>query len=376
MTIGITGAGAMGSGMAQVAATAGHEVRLYDISPEAGQKALDNIIQSTSKLATKGILTHEEAKAITGRIYLCDKLETLSDCSLIIEAVIEDVAVKKDLFARLEKILTSEAVLATNTSSLSVTSIASTLQKPDRFIGIHFFNPPVLMKLVEVIPALQTHTSVTDTVCNIITSWGKEVVLAKDTPGFIVNKVARPYYSEAIRIMEEGIADMETIDASMVEHGFKMGPFALMDFIGHDVNYRVTESVWKGFYYDPRYRPSFSQLRLLEAGWLGRKSGKGFYTYPKSEAVPSENRMSHAIFMRIFSMLVNEAADTVGMDICTEADVEKAMTLGVNYPEGLLAWGKKLGYGTVVAQLDDLFGTYHEERYRVCRYIRQLAKKE
>lgn len=374
MTVGIIGAGAMGSGMVQVAATAGHEVRLYDISRDALNKALEGIMQSISKFVTKGAMTPEEAKAIEGRIYLCEKLETLGDCGLIVEAVIEDIEVKKKLFSTLEALVRDDAILATNTSSLSVTSIASSLSKPERFIGIHFFNPPVLMKLVEVIPALQTAPHITSACCEIISAWGKEVVLARDTPGFIVNKVARPYYSEAIRILEEGIAEKEDIDAAMTAEGFRMGPFALMDFIGHDVNYRVTESVWKGYYYDPKYRPSFTQLRLLEAGWFGRKSGKGFYTYPMEAIASAATRSSGSIFLRIFSMLVNEAADTVGTGICTAEDVEKAVKLGLNYPEGLLTWGQKQGYGSLVKQLDDLYDTYHEERYRVCRYLRQLAK--
>lgn len=375
MVIGIVGAGAMGAGIAQVAAMAGNEVRLFDTSSEAKNNALLKITESINKFVAKGQVSPEEGVAITGRIYLCEKLETFADCDMVIEAIIEDLAVKKALFINLESVVTAHCILATNTSSLSVTSIASSLNRPERCIGVHFFNPPVLMKLVEVVPAIQTNRDITNQVKKMIESWGKTVVLAKDTPGFIVNKVARPFYSEAIRILEEGIADVVTIDQAMTENGFKMGPFTLMDFIGHDVNYRVTESVWKSFFYDSRYRPSFTQLRLLEAGYLGKKSGKGFYDYTIENTVKQveDASLKNSIFLRIISMLINEAADTVWQQICSKDDVELAMKLGVNYPKGLLEWGSELGYQKIVDHLDDLHQTYGEERYRVCRYLRNLA---
>lgn len=375
MIIGIVGAGAMGAGIAQVAAMAGNEVRLFDTNADAKSKALKSITDSVNIFVSKGKLQPEEGVAVIGKIYLCEKLVTLADCDIVIEAIIEDLQIKKALFTDLEKIVTPTCILASNTSSLSITSIASSLGKPERCIGIHFFNPPVLMKLVEIVPAIQTNQDMVTFVKELITSWGKTVVVAKDTPGFIVNKVARPYYSEAIRILEEGIADIATIDSAMTQNGFKMGPFTLMDFIGHDVNYRVTESVWKSFFYDSKYRPSFTQLRLLEAGYLGKKSGKGFYNYNGDEqnlAVDDE-KLKQKIFMRIISMLINEAADTVWMQICNTEDVELAMKLGVNYPKGLLAWGKEIGYQNVIQCLDDLHHTYGEERYRVCRFLKNLG---
>lgn len=375
MIIGIVGAGAMGAGIAQVAATAGCEVRLFDTNSDAQNKALKNISDSLNIFVTKGKMLPEEGVAIIGRIYLCEKLETFADCDLVVEAIIEDLTIKKSLFANLENIVSKSCILATNTSSLSVTSIASSLSDPHRCIGIHFFNPPVLMKLVEIVPAVQTHPELTINVKKWIESWGKTVVIAKDTPGFIVNKVARPFYSEAIRILEEGIADVATIDRAMTENGFRMGPFTLMDFIGHDVNYRVTESVWKSFFYDSKYRPSFTQLRLLEAGYFGKKTGKGFYDYhAENTPIPSgDEKLKKSVFLRIISMLINEAADTVWQQICTKDDVELAMKLGVNYPKGLLEWGHELGYQNVVNMLDDLSYQYGEERYRVCRYLRNLA---
>lgn len=376
MIVGIVGAGAMGAGIAQVAAMSGAEVRIFDNSQEAKTKALQNIQSSINKFVEKGKITAADGVAIIGRIYLCEKLETLSNANLIIEAIIEDISVKKELFQTLESLVSSDCILASNTSSLSITSIASILKKPERCIGIHFFNPPILMKLVEIIPAIQTDASITLRIKDIITLWGKTAVIAKDTPGFIVNKVARPFYSEAIRILEEGIADVVTIDYAMTKSGFKMGPFTLMDFIGHDVNFKVTESVWKSFFYDTKYRPSFTQQRLLEAGYLGRKSGRGFYDYTRDNVLtPNKNQdLYDSVFIRIISMLVNEAADTVNQQICSAEDVELAMTLGVNYPKGLLEWGNELGYAQIVEQLDKLYGIYHEERYRVSPYLKKLVK--
>lgn len=375
MIVGILGSGAMGTGIAQVAATAGHEVRIFDASAEARGRIMSSIISSTGKLVQKGRLTPEESQAITGRIFIGETQDILKDSDIIIEAIIENLDIKKQVFRDLENMVSEECILATNTSSLSITSIAASLNNPERCLGIHFFNPPVLMPLVEIIPAVQTRTDIVATAGKLIHSWGKTTVNVKDTPGFIVNKVARPFYSEAIRIMEEGIADVTTIDAAMTENGFKMGPFTLMDFIGHDVNYRVTESVWKAFYYEPRYKPSLSQLRLLEAGFLGRKTGRGFYDYQKPQPTEAVNdpELKNQIFMRILSMLINEAADTVGQQICSEKDVDLAVTLGVNYPKGLFEWGKELGYHKIISTLDQLFELYHEERYKVSVYLRKLT---
>ncbi|MBC7884942.1 MAG: 3-hydroxybutyryl-CoA dehydrogenase [Saprospiraceae bacterium] len=377
MIIGIIGSGAMGSGIAQVAAMAGDELRIFDNSRPAQTKALQNIQESINKFVTKGILSASEGVAVIGRIYICDHIDTMYDCDLVIEAIIEDLATKKQLFQSLEKIVTKDCIIATNTSSFSITSMAASLNHPERCIGIHFFNPPVLMQLVELIPAIQTKDDITKKVKDIIEFWGKTDVVAKDTPGFIVNKVARPFYSEAIRIFEEGISDTTTIDYAMTRHGFKMGPFKLMDFIGHDVNYRVTESIWKAFYYDSKYRPSLTQLRLFEAGHFGLKSNRGFYIYPQNNELihDTDDNVCDEIFLRIISMLVNEAADTVHQNICSPQDVDLAVRLGVNYPKGLLAWGKEIGYGKIVNKLDQLFDLYHEERYRVSPYLKKLYQQ-
>jgi len=377
MTIGIIGSGAMGAGIAQVAATAGHTVWLLDQNQAALQHATLRIRQSLDKLTEKGKLTAEAAAAAFTRIHFTEKQTNFADCGLVLEAIVEDLAAKQQVFQEVERVVSADCLLATNTSSLSITSIAAACQRPERFVGIHFFNPAPLMQLVEVVPAVQARPGLADEVQALVRSWGKRPVLVQDTPGFIVNRVARPYYGEAIRLLEEGVADAATIDWALTElGGFRMGPFALMDFIGHDVNYRVTESVWTAFFYDPRYRPSLTQKRLLEAGYYGRKSGRGFYDYAPDASAPTPTRdeaLGHRIRHRVLAMLINEAADALYLRVATAADLEVAMTTGVNYPKGLLAWADELGLPHVLQTLDDLYHTYHEERYRASPLLRRMA---
>jgi 3-hydroxybutyryl-CoA dehydrogenase len=379
MKIGIVGSGAMGSGIAQVLATAGNEVLLYDSNPVAVEKAGQNLEAQFQKLAEKGKMTFEEAENYFDNIRLSDKLPELKDSELIIEAIVEDLEIKKDLFQQLESLVSEDCILATNTSSLSIASIASACQKPERVIGIHFFNPAPLMALVEVIPAVQTDKDLISRVKSLVEGWKKLPVIAKDTPGFIVNRVARPFYGEAIRILEEGIADCATIDSAMTNlGGFKMGPFQLMDFIGHDVNYRVTESIFKEFFYDPKFKPSFTQKRLFEASYFGRKSGKGFYDYSTNTEQPKPNddpELLELIFKRILVMLMNEAADAYFLNIASAEDIDLAMTKGVNYPKGLLKWADEFGLENLQNELDELYNFYHEDRYRCSPIIRNLVKQ-
>jgi 3-hydroxybutyryl-CoA dehydrogenase len=275
----------------------------------------------------------------------------------------------------LEKLVSDTCVLASNTSSLSIASIAAACTKPERVIGIHFFNPATLMPLVEIIPGIATDDVIATACKSLIDSWGKVTVIAKDTPGFIVNRVARPFYSEALRIYEEGIADMPTIDWAMKEiAGFKMGPFELMDMIGHDVNYVVTETVWTQFYFDPKFKPALSQKRLLEAGFLGKKTGKGFYNYAADAQIPQPTKdveIGKAIVKRILFMLINEAADALYLKVATREDIDLAMTKGVNYPKGLLKWADELGVNLIVKELTGLKDFYEEDRYRVSPLLKQ-----
>ena len=249
MTIGIIGSGAMGAGIAQVAATAGHPVRLLDQNPAALEQARAGIEASLRKLTAKGKLTAEAAAATLARLHCTEAVADFADCGLVIEAIVEDLAVKQQVFKQVEEVVSAACTLASNTSSLSITAIAAACRRPERLLGIHFFNPAPLMRLVEIIPAAQTRAGLAEETKALVASWNKTPVLAQDTPGFLVNRVARPFYGEALRILEEGIADAATIDWALTElGGFRMGPFALMDFIGHDVNFRVTEAVYAGFF--------------------------------------------------------------------------------------------------------------------------------
>ena len=380
MNVGIIGGGTMGSGIAQVAATAGCKVKLYDTSQAALYKAKADLEKILLRLIEKGRIASEEKDRIESNISYVDRLNELEDSHLTIEAIIENLEVKQKVFTELESFVADDCIIASNTSSLSMASIAASLQKPERCIGIHFFNPAPLMKLVEVIPAIQTSEAVLEQTIQTIADWKKVVAVAKDTPGFIVNRVARPFYGEALRIYEEGIADFATIDYALKTlGGFRMGPFELMDFIGNDVNYTVTETVFTAFYFDPRYKPAFTQKRFSEAGYLGRKSGKGYYDYSAGATKPDpvkNEALSQLIFDRVLVMLINEAADALFLNIASAADIDNAMTKGVNYPKGLLAWADDKGIDWCVSKLDDLYNEYHEDRYRCSPLLRKMKSAD
>jgi 3-hydroxybutyryl-CoA dehydrogenase len=376
MNIGIIGSGTMGAGIAQVAAQAGNYVVVIDTNEAVLNKAKHSLENTLSKLTEKGKLSAEKAADIFSLISWELSINKLNESDLVIEAIVERLDIKQTLFTELENIVSEQCILASNTSSLSVTSIASACKLPQRVIGIHFFNPAPIMELVEIVPALQTSQDIADKATIIIDSWYKKTVRTKDTPGFIVNRIARPFYSEAIRLYEEGVASIETIDHAMkVYGGFRMGPFELMDLIGHDVNYAVTETVWSSFYFDPRYTPSFTQKRLVEARWFGRKSGRGFYDYAenaiKNEPVLHEESAKE-IFWRVLVMLINEAANALFLHIASKEDIDLAMTKGVNYPKGLLQWADEKGIAACVEMLDALYEVYHEDRYRCSPLLRTM----
>jgi len=379
MNIGIIGSGTMGSGIAQVAATAGCKVKLYDTNTKALYKAKSALEKILSRLIEKERIDANEKSRIQNNISYTDNLTELANSDLTIEAIIENLEIKKSVFSELESLVSDDCIIASNTSSLSIASIAASLQHPERCVGIHFFNPAPLMKLVEVIPAIQTSEKTLKKSIQIISDWKKVVAIAKDTPGFIVNRVARPFYGESLRIYEEGIADFATIDWSLKTlGGFRMGPFELMDFIGNDVNYTVTETVFSAFYFDARYKPSFTQKRFSEAGYLGRKSGKGYYDYSEGAVKPDPKEdkvVADQIFNRVLIMLINEAADALFLHIASAEDIDNAMTKGVNYPKGLLAWADDKGIDWCVSKMDELYNEYHEDRYRCSPLLRKMHRE-
>lgn len=378
MKVGVLGAGTMGAGIAQVAAQNNCEVVLVDLSQDMLTKAENNLDKILSRLVEKGNLSEDDKINIQGRITYSTDVRDFKSSALIIEAIVENLDVKHKVFADLESIVSNECILASNTSSLSIASIGSVLKNPSRVIGIHFFNPAPLMPLVEIIPAVQTSDETLATTKALISNWKKVGVVCKDTPGFIVNRVARPFYGEALRIYEEGIADFATIDWAMTSiGGFRMGPFTLMDYIGNDVNYAVTESVFASFYFDPRFKPSFTQKRHKEAGFYGKKTGRGYYNYAEGVDLPmptEQKELGEKIFNRILVMLINEAIDAVFLNVATKEDVDLAMTNGVNYPKGLLKWADEIGLKNVLSQLEELFEEYGEDRYRPNPLLRRMVK--
>ena len=293
-TVGVVGAGAMGRGIAQIAAQAGSTVKLYDTQPQAIAKARDELINQWDRLLEKGRMDQAAVQACKQRLQAADSLQALADCDLVVEAVVERLDVKKALFAELESIVRPAAVLATNTSSLSVTAIAAGLKRPQQFAGYHFFNPVPLMKVVEVVAGLKTDPAICAGLAEYARQMGHTPVQAQDTPGFIVNHAGRGYGTEALRVVGEGVADFATIDRILKDQvGFKLGPFELMDLTALDVSHPVMESVYRQYYDEPRFRPSVITAQRLAGGMVGKKVGEGFYRYVDGKAqVPAEPRDS------------------------------------------------------------------------------------
>jgi 3-hydroxybutyryl-CoA dehydrogenase len=487
-TVGVVGAGAMGRGIAQIAAQAGSTVKLYDTQPQAVAKARDELFAQWDRLAEKGRMDAASVVQCKQRLLPAATLQDLRNCSLVIEAVVERLDVKKSLFAELEALVANDAVLATNTSSLSVTAIAAGLKRPRRFAGYHFFNPVPLMKVVEVVAGLKTDAAVCTALAEYGAQMGHKAVQAQDTPGFIVNHAGRGYGTEALRIASENIADFATIDRILKDQaGFKLGPFELMDLTALDVSHPVMESIYRQYYEEPRYRPSPITAQRLAGGVVGRKAGEGFYTYVDGKAqVPAEapspnvddippvwvstraarrselyqllkdlgakietgqspslhaltlvaplgfdvttvaiverldpartigidmlvedaatkrrvlatNPMTradirdaaHALFardgkavsvirdsggfvtQRVVATIVNIAADMCQQGVCSPADLETAVTLGLGYPMGPLAMGDRWGPANILEVLFNMQTVYGDPRYRPSPWLRR-----
>ncbi len=374
--VGVAGVGTMGAGIAQVIAAAGHQVFLYDEHPNARERAKNTINSSLKRLIDKGTISAEEAFDIFDRTRFIDSISEFRNCDFIIEAIVEDLKTKQDLFEELEHFVSEETILATNTSSLSVTEISSLCKKPGRVIGAHFFNPAPLMPLVEIVRGLLTSEQSVRAAKELIDGWNKTTVVCKDSPGFIVNRISVPYYGEALKILEEQIADVQTIDWAMKEIGkFRMGPFETMDLIGNDVNYKVNEEIFQQFKYDKRFKPSPIQKKLVDEEKLGRKSGEGFYVYPRAdnEIINKDENISIEIFFRILSVLINEAAAVVYSKVATVHDIDLAMLKGFKYSKGPLKWADEIGIDKVVRRLNMLYEKSGEERYRVNPLLKSMA---
>ena len=385
--IAVIGAGTMGTGIAQVAAIHGCRVRLIDVNSEVLERAIEEIRSRLESSVAKGRLSADERSAILKRITASGELADIADVSLAIEAVVEDLESKVQVFQALEQATSADAVLATNTSSLRVSKIAEAVEAPERVVGMHFFNPAPVMPLVEVIAAERADERSLDLVTQVAREWGKIPVRAKDTPGFIVNRVARGFYLEALRMLGEGVAGVAAIDAALRTLGtFRMGPFRLMDLVGLDVNYAVSCSVWEQSGRPARLKPHDIQRELVEQNRLGRKSRRGFYRYESDPPVVNVERsiteldppeevsravtsfvqaaalcdadtLSNAsmqdryVFARILATIMNEAALALDEQVASAADIDTAMRHGTNYPKGPLRWAEQVGYGNVARLL-------------------------
>jgi len=380
--IGVVGAGTMGAGIAQVAALGGYETRLHDPVPEALATGTDRLHRALAKGAAKGLWSEADADAASGRVGAAASLADLGECDLVVEAAPEDLGLKRDLFASLAEACGPQAILATNTSSLPVTAIAEGVPHPERVVGMHFFNPPALMKLVEVVATAESAPEALEATAEVGTRMGRTPIRAKDSPGFIANRLARPFTLESLRMLTDGIADAETIDrVCRIGGGFRMGPFELIDLIGLDVNLSVARSFYAQGGEPERWRPSTIQEELVAAGRLGRKSGRGFYEYGESahrerdpdlgieaptldpEDLAKVNPAAPEILPRLLAQIANEAAFALEEEIGSPGDMDTAMRLGFNWPRGPLEMTDLIGRQRAAALLEELQAE-HGDAYR------------
>jgi len=372
--IAVVGAGTMGAGIAESAALAGMSVAMLDVREEALERGRKTIERDLERRVEKGRLAENERGEVLGRVSTTTSVHDLSGASLVVEAVVEDMGVKRKVFEDLEGVVGDETVLATNTSSLSVAGIAAATERPGRVLGMHFFNPVPAMRLVEVIAGPSTEPFALSRAEDVSERLGKTPVRVSDTPGFIVNRVARPFYLEALRLVESG-GDPERVDANIREAGFRMGPLELADLIGHDVNLSVSESLFERYYYQPRFRPSYLQRSMVEAGELGRKSGRGFYDYAgDGGARHNGEEPSGDVALRVISCIVNEAFLSLSEGVATAEDIDRAMKLGANYPKGPFEWADEIGTGRILHTLYSL-RTTHGDAYLASPLLRRRAQE-
>jgi 3-hydroxybutyryl-CoA dehydrogenase len=379
----------MGAGIAQLAARSGARTILHDPIPEALARGVEKLKDGFHKDAARERLSAEEAQAGIERLEPVGELAAFAPCELVIEAVPERIDLKHELYRRLSEIVREECVLATNTSSLLVTAIAAAASKPERVVGMHFFNPAPVMRLLEVVAGVESSAEALALATATGEAMGKTVIVAKDGPGFLVNRCNRPFGLEALRLLQERIADVETIDRiCRVEGGFRMGPFELMDLVGVDTGFEISKSFYEQSFGEPRWRPSPITARYVAAGRYGRKTGRGYYDYSRdpyrpADPDPDPDPPAHAeeelqpaggVLSRIVCQVINECAFALGEGVGSAADIDTGMVLGLNYPRGPLAWADQIGLDNVLAVLDGLWEEYHEERYRSAPELKRLVR--
>ena len=392
--VGVVGAGTMGAGLTQLACMSGYETFLYELDDRALARGMERLRVALERGVERGRWNRDEVEQALGRVKSDTIIEVLARCDLVIEAAPEDLSLKRDLFDRLARVCRPEAVLATNTSSLSVTAIAAEVPRPNRVVGMHFFNPPALMRLVEVVAGDESDEESLGHATQVARRMGRQPIKARDAIGFVANRCARPFTLESLRMLGEGVASHEEIDRiCRLGGGFRMGPFELMDLIGVDVNFGVARSFYEQSFGEPRWRPHPIQAKLVDSGRLGRKTGRGFYTYEKGKPHREEDpalvadppllnddeRLAEvagprapAVLGRIAACIANEACFALGEGVASADDINTAMQLGFNWPLGPLEWGNRIGWSRALGRLDEL-RELHGDAYRAAPLLREAA---